>query len=129
MNRGVPVDLARSSLIERVEEQQGHIRVLKQESRGQDRTWSTLATVRTFSRRRKFHLGEVSNLGALVSNWRYEWVCWVHNYIAEPRVCSIYSALERWPVNLGWRGGGRREWGALAQAIGGFHHGELTGYV
>jgi hypothetical protein len=50
----------------------------------------------------------------------------VHNYIAEPRVCSIYSALEQWPVNLRWRGGGWRENGALAQAIGGFHCGELT---
>jgi hypothetical protein len=70
--------------------------------------------------------GEVSNSGALVSNWRHERVCWVHNYIAEPRVCSIYSALERWPANLRWRGGGRREKGALAQAISGFHRGELT---
>jgi hypothetical protein len=30
-------------------------------------------------------------------------------------------------MNLRWRGGGRREGGALAQAIGGFHRGELTG--
>jgi hypothetical protein len=127
MNRGVPDNLAQSSLIERVEEHQGHVRVLKQESRGQDRTWSALATVRPSLRRRKTDLGEVSNLGALVSNWRHERVCWVHSYLAEPRVCSIYSALERWPVNLRWRCGGRREKGALAQAIGGFHRGELTG--
>jgi hypothetical protein len=72
-------------------------------------------------------LGEVSNSGALVSNWRHEWVCWVHNYIAEPRVCSIYRTPELWPVNLRWRGGNRREGGALAQAIGGFHRCELTG--
>jgi hypothetical protein len=51
----------------------------------------------------------------------------VHNYIAEPRVCSIYRALERWPVNLRSRGGDRREGDALAQAISGFHRGELTG--
>jgi hypothetical protein len=126
MNRGVPDDLARSSLIKRVEEHQGHVWVLKQESREQDRTWSALTAVRPFSRRRKTNLGEVSNSGALVSNRRHEQVCWVHNYIAEPRVCSIYSALERWPANLRWRGGGRREKGALAQAIGGFHRGELT---
>jgi hypothetical protein len=127
MNRGVPDDLARSSLIERVKEHQGHVRVLKQESRGQDRTWSTLATVRPSLRWRKTDLGEVSNSGALVSNWRHEWVCWVHNYIAKRRVCSIYSAHERWPVNLRWRGGGRREGGALAQAIGGVYCGKLTG--
>jgi hypothetical protein len=75
MNRGVPDDLARSSLIERVEEHQGHVRVLKRESRGQDRTWSALATVRACSQQRKTDLGEVSNSGALVSNWRHEWVC------------------------------------------------------
>jgi hypothetical protein len=51
----------------------------------------------------------------------------VHNYIAEPRVCLIYRALERWPVNLRSRGGGRRKGGALAQAIGGVYHGKLTG--
>jgi hypothetical protein len=51
----------------------------------------------------------------------------VHNYIAEPRACSIYRALERWPVNLRSRGGGLREGGALAQAIGGVYRGELTG--
>jgi hypothetical protein len=54
-------------------------------------------------------------------------VCWVHNYIVEPSVCSIYRTSERWPMNLRWRGGGRREGSALAQAIGGFHRGELTG--
>jgi hypothetical protein len=43
----------------------------------------------------------------------------VHNYIAELRVCSIYRALERWPVNSRSRGGRRGEGGALAQAIGG----------
>jgi hypothetical protein len=48
-------------------------------------------------------------------------------YLTEPRVCSIYRALERWPVNLSSRGGGWREGDALAQAISGFHRGELTG--
>jgi hypothetical protein len=36
-------------------------------------------------------------------------VDWMLEYLAEPRVCSIYRALERWPVNLRSRGGGRRE--------------------
>jgi hypothetical protein len=48
-------------------------------------------------------------------------------YSAETRVCSNYRALERWPVNLRSCGGSRGEGGALAQAIGGFHRGELTG--
>jgi hypothetical protein len=30
-------------------------------------------------------------------------------------------------MNLTWRGGGRREGRALAQGIGGFHRGEVTG--
>ena len=71
-------------------------------------------------------VGRSEQFGGAGEDWRHERVCWVHNYIAEPRVCSIYSALERWPANLRWRGGGRREKGALAQAIGGFHRGELT---
>jgi hypothetical protein len=48
-------------------------------------------------------------------------------YLTEPRVCSIYRALERWPVNLNSRGGGRRGGDALAQAIGGIYRGKLTG--
>jgi hypothetical protein len=49
------------------------------------------------------------------------------DYLTESRVCSIYSVLERWLVNLmetrgGWRGGG-----ALAQTISGFLRGGLTG--
>ncbi len=50
-----------------------------------------------------------------------------HNYIAELRVCSIYRALERWPVNLSLCSGSRREGDALAQAIGGNYRGKLTG--
>jgi hypothetical protein len=53
-------------------------------------------------------------------------VDWMLDYLAEPMTRSIYRPLERWPVNLRCRGGGRREGGALAQAIGGFHRGELT---
>jgi hypothetical protein len=72
-------------------------------------------------------LGELSDSGALVCNWRHERVDWMLEYLTEPRVCSIYRALERWPVNLSSRGGGWREGDALAQAISGFHRGELTG--
>jgi hypothetical protein len=48
-------------------------------------------------------------------------------YLTEPRVCSIYRALERWPVNLNSRGGDQRGGGALAHAIGGHYRGKLTG--
>ena len=72
-------------------------------------------------------MGEVSNSGALVSNWRQERVDWMLEYLMELRMCSIYRALERWPVNLNSRGGGRRGGRALAHTIGGHYHGKLTG--
>jgi hypothetical protein len=70
-------------------------------------------------------LGKVSNSGAQLNNWRDERVDWMLEYLTEPRACSIYRALEWWPVNLSSRGGGRRG-GALAQAIGGNYRGKLT---
>ena len=72
-------------------------------------------------------MGELPNWGSLVSNWRHERVDWMLEYLMELRVCSIYRTLERWPVNLSSRGGGRREGGALEQAIGGIYRGKLTG--
>jgi hypothetical protein len=54
-------------------------------------------------------------------------VCWVHNYIAEPRVCSIYRTWGRWLVIWSWHGGGRRGKRLLAQAIHGVHRGKLIG--
>jgi hypothetical protein len=80
MNRGVPNDLAHSSLIEPVEEHQESIRALKRESREHERT----------------DLGEIPNWGSLVSNWRHEWVDWMLEYLAELRVCSIYRIHGRW---------------------------------
>jgi hypothetical protein len=61
MNMGVPDDLARSSLIEWVEEHQGHVRVLKQESREQDRTWNELAKARSLRAVFRTDLGEIPN--------------------------------------------------------------------
>jgi hypothetical protein len=54
-------------------------------------------------------------------------VDWVLDYLTDPTAHSIYRLPGRWPVNLGWRGGGRRRRVALAQAISGFHRGGLTG--
>jgi hypothetical protein len=126
MNTSVPDDLARSSLIERVEEHQENIRLLKRESREHERTWNELATARSLCVVFQTDLGEIPNWGSLVSNWRHEWVDWMLDYLAELKACSIYRLPERWSIKLRCRGGGRREGGALAQAIGGFHRGELT---
>jgi hypothetical protein len=116
-----------SSLIGRVEKHQGHIRVLKKESRGHERTCSTLATASSLSTVLWTDLGEVSNWRALVDDLRHELVYWLLDYLAEPTTHSIYRLQGRWPVNLGWRGSGRRERRALSQEIGGFYRGELTG--
>jgi hypothetical protein len=50
----------------------------------------------------------------------------VLDYLAELRVRSIYSMLERWPVNFKKTHGGRRVRRALSRELGGFHRGELT---
>jgi hypothetical protein len=92
-----------------------------------ERTWNELATARSLCAVFRTDLVEIPNWGSLVSNWRHERVDWMLEYLMEPRVCSIYRALERWLVNLSSRGGGRRERGALAQAIGGIYHVKLTG--
>jgi hypothetical protein len=53
-------------------------------------------------------------------------VCWVHNYIVEPRVCSIYRTRGRWLVIWSWRGGGGRGKRLLAKAIRCVHRSKLT---
>jgi hypothetical protein len=123
---GVLDDLARFSSIEWVEEHQEDLRTLKWESREHEQTWNELATARSLCSVFQTNLGEIPNWGSLVSNWRHERVDWMLEYLTEPRVCSIYRALERWPVNLRLRGGSRREGGVLAQAICGIYRGKLT---
>jgi hypothetical protein len=68
MNRCVPSDLARSSSIERVEEHQENIRILKQESKEHERTWNELVTVRLLCAVFRTNLGEIPYWGSLVSN-------------------------------------------------------------
>jgi hypothetical protein len=106
MNTGVLDDLARSSLIERVEEHQENIRVLKRESREHERTWNELATARSLCAVFRTDLGEIPNWGSLVSNWRHERVDWMLDYLAEPTTCSIYRLPEWWSMNLRCCGGG-----------------------
>jgi hypothetical protein len=54
-------------------------------------------------------------------------VHWMRIYLAEPRVRSIYSMLERWPVSLTETRDDRRGGVALVHTISGFHRGRLTG--
>ena len=70
-------------------------------------------------------LGELQNWSVLVDDLRHELVCWVHDYLMEFTVCSIYRARGRWLLNLEWRTGGRRGGIALEQEMCGFHHGRL----
>jgi hypothetical protein len=127
MNTGVPDDLARSSLIERVEEHQEDIWVLKQESKEHEQTWNELATVRLLCAVFWTDLGEIPNWGSLVGNWRHERVDWMLDYLAEPRAGSIYRIHEQWRLIRGKMRSDQREWGALAQVIGGIYLGGLTG--
>jgi hypothetical protein len=132
MNISVPGDLAWSSLIVRVEEHQENIRALKQGSREHERTWNELATTRSLCAVFRTDLGEIPTLDCRVSNWRQERVDWMLEYLAEMRVCSIYRALERWPVNLRLRGGGQREGGALRKRLVAFTVASspaITGYA
>jgi hypothetical protein len=62
-----------------------------------------------------------------VDNPRHEWVRWMLDYLAELMAHSIYMTRGRWLMNLEWRAGGQREGRAVAQRIGGFHRGEVTG--
>jgi hypothetical protein len=55
------------------------------------------------------NFGEMGNWAALVNNWMQVLVHWMRIYLAEPRVRSIYSILEWWPVNVTATRGGRRE--------------------
>jgi hypothetical protein len=93
------------------------MKALKRESREGELTGIALATARLFSRWRKTELGETRNSRALGNDSRYELLHWLHNYLTEPRVCSIYRLWGQWLVNQGWRGGGRREEGVLAQQL------------
>jgi hypothetical protein len=54
-------------------------------------------------------LGKISNWGALVDDLRHGLVYWMLDYLAELMAHSIYRTRGRWPVNLTWRAGGRRE--------------------
>jgi hypothetical protein len=109
MNRSVPGDLARSSLIERVEEHQEDIWVLKQEGKEHERTWNELAMARSLCVVFRTDLGELPNWGSMVINWRHERVDWMLNYLAEPMAGSIYRIHERWRLIRGKTRDGRRE--------------------
>jgi hypothetical protein len=75
MDRGVPDDLARSSLIEWVEEHLETITALKRESREHEQTYSTLATARSLLAVFWTDLGKIPNWGSLVNDLGHEWVC------------------------------------------------------
>jgi hypothetical protein len=82
--------------------------MLKQEGREHEQTWSTLTTVSLHTVAWRTILGEERNWEALVDNPGQGLVQWMRNYLTEPRVHSIYSMLERWPVNLTETRGSRR---------------------
>jgi hypothetical protein len=77
-------------------------------------------------------LGEIPNWGVLVDDSRHELLHWLHNYLAEQAGSTIYSRLERWPVNLRETCGGPGRRRLLALEISGFHRGSppaITGHA
>jgi hypothetical protein len=70
-----------------------------------------LTTVRALPRCRKTKLGEMGNGRVVVANLRQERVLRLGDDLTQQTVPSIYSGAKRWPVNLVWRGGGRRKRG------------------
>jgi hypothetical protein len=106
--------------------------MLKQGGREHEQTWSTLTTVSLHTAARRTKLGEERNWKALVDNPRQGLVQWMRNYLAEPRVRSIYRLRGWWHMNLGWCGGGRRRKRSLAHELSGFHRGgspAITGHA
>jgi hypothetical protein len=95
------------TLIGWVREYQEHIRVLKQGTRGHDRTCNALATARSLNSVLWTDLGEVSNWRALVDDLRYELMDWVLDFLAEPTAHSIYRIRGWWLMIWRWRGGDR----------------------
>jgi hypothetical protein len=101
--------------------------MLEHSTEGYESTWSRLATVSSHRTVFLVDLGEIPNWRAQVSNWRHSLVAWVLDYLTDPTTHSIYRLRGRWPVNLGWRDGGRRRKRSLAQELRVFHRGRLTG--
>ena len=72
-------------------------------------------------------MGEMGIWIVVVANRRQERVLRLGDDPTQQTMPSIYSVLERWPVNFMETHDGRRGGGALAQTISGFHRGGLTG--
>jgi hypothetical protein len=66
------------------------------------------------------------NWRVVAANWRQEQVLGLGDNLTQSTMPSIYRGAKRWPVNLVWRGGGRRRRGLLAHTIGGHTRGKLT---
>jgi hypothetical protein len=72
-------------------------------------------------------IGGMGNWRVVVTNRRQERVLRLGDDLTQQTVPSIYSGAKRLPVNLVWRGGGRRKKESLAHEISGCNRGNLTG--
>jgi hypothetical protein len=103
------------------------VRMLK---RGRGRvglTGKRLATVKHVSRLRRMDLGGIRNSCVLVDDRGWERVLQLHNYMAQLRARSIYSASERWPRISSKTRGGRRGRRTLALRLGVYCRGSYFG--
>jgi hypothetical protein len=72
-------------------------------------------------------LRELGNWRVVVANRRHERVLRLGDDLTKQNMPSIYSGAKWWPVNLVWRGGGRRVRRVLSRELSGIYRGGLTG--
>jgi hypothetical protein len=86
----------------RADDDHKHVWALKHGQKERGRTWGQLAAMRRFTAPQSTNLGEEGNSPAMVANWRWEWVLWLCDNMAQQTGPSIYKGAKRWcPI---WKG-------------------------
>jgi hypothetical protein len=74
-------------------------------------TWRRLVTARRLTVAQIDDLAEEWNSPSMVANWRWEWVLWLRDNLAQQTRPSIYKGAKRWcPILKGETGGREERW-------------------
>jgi hypothetical protein len=85
--------------------------VLKHGLEERGRTWRRLVTARRLTVALIDDLGEEWNSPSMVANWRWEWVLWLRDNMAQQTGPSIDKGTKRWcPILKGETGGREERW-------------------
>jgi hypothetical protein len=85
--------------------------VLKHGLEERGRTWRRLVTSWHLTVAQIDDLGEEWNSPSMVANWRWEWVLWLRDNMAQHIGPSIYKGAKRWcPILKGETGGREERW-------------------